>query len=382
MPLEGIALRTHPDRAVIAELLQDLRLPLVAAEQLLDLVGGHELPAAVQEALLGIAENTRHAAQLVADYQDISSLESGAVVVQPRAVAPAAWIARLLAPLFAGAVERQLEVDFAHRSLLPDIVEFDDAIAARAFEAVARTALSRAVPGPLRVRVRYMPAANCGQLEIDVETRGGGFQELDQGYIFVPFCTRDQRRRPVLGLTVARRLCGLLGGELCVESPGPEACSYRLRLAAPMTRGALWIDPAAPGTRVVGCAMPGRALLVGATGPHVRGYGAALRRSGHQVDVAATPGDALSRLAATPDAFDLVMLVEAAAATHDIPGALAAVRAAGHGRLLAVIANGGPWPAADVVAGAAVEVGALLRELDAARLRLRQRDFRNATSAS
>ena len=221
-----------------------MRAPLASIAELVEVAGEHSVAEGVRQSLCRAAEQSRFLLELVTDYQACSQLEADAVVVVPTLVPTVTWIDSQLQGLGQHAEAMGWELVIEHRSFLPDIVEFDWRLAAQALEAVARTALHRAHSGPLTLVIAYdWRVDEGGHLEFEVHAHGGGFAEIDQGYAFVPFGTQDAMQRPVLGLSVAQRLLSILGGSLTIESPRLAACTYRVRLPAPLAAGAMWVDP-------------------------------------------------------------------------------------------------------------------------------------------
>ncbi len=287
VPETGIPLRPYPDRAQLRQFLRELRLPLCAVQTMLELADAPELPGSTQLAIKAAANQTDYVLDLIADYVEIDRLEADAVGVAPERTDLLQWLEACIQSRAYGTEAIGSPLRLQHRSFLPSHVDVDGPLAGRALDAVLRTAAQRAVPGPIQVRVAYAhdrsrPGAT--RLTLEVVTRGGGFNEIERGYVFTPFAVRDGASRPLLGLGIAQRLCTLLGGELRVTSPGLSSCSYQLSLVAPPSPDAHWIDPMAGKRAQLGPVNPGRVLFVGSD-PTVRMLTASsLLRAGHLVD--------------------------------------------------------------------------------------------------
>lgn len=250
VPLEGVVVQEHHDRALLQRFLQELQAPLAVIDSFTDLAGIAAEPAA-GEALAVVSQQVRYLRELIGDYRTYERLEADRVAMAPLPVAAHRWLPQLLQAQADAARAAGAELELRFRSFLPDRVVFDPELAAQAVTAVLRTALDRALPGPATLAIAYdwQPAGGGPpMLHLDLDTRGGGFPELAQGYAFTPFATRDRDERPRLGLSIARRLCQLLGGDLRLDSDGLAACGYRLSFAAPPATGAVWIDPVADRT--------------------------------------------------------------------------------------------------------------------------------------
>lgn len=301
VPLTGITVRPHPDRVMLHRFLQELRLPLATIDSFLDLLLVQELPAPAQQALSSILENTRYLGQLVGDYAHFSRLEGDQVKPCPSRTSPLGWLEAILAPHTASAAELGLELAVVHRSFLPSVADFDAELASEALGAVLRTAMHRALPGEMQVRVSYQSGGGVGseqpaRLHFEVATQGGGFRELDQGYVFEAFHATDAAQRPMLGLSVAQRLALLLGGELTIDSPGARSCSYRLSFLAPPAAGACWIDPMLGPDHSLGLIFPGLVLFAEVGNDNQLLCASPLRRAGYGVEFVASLSALRARL--------------------------------------------------------------------------------------
>lgn len=261
LPAEGITVRPHPDRDTLLQFLQEVQMPLTAIDSFVELIENQALPPAVHEALLAIATNVGELGELVGDYREFAWLEADRVVANPVATATVGWLDGVVAGNAARAVRLGCDLQVVHRSFLPDAAVFDGDLAEQAVATVLRTAMRRALPGPVELQVAYDCASvadGVGRLCLVVKTRGGGFAEIEQGYAFAPFVALDRDRRPLLGLSVARRLSQLLGGDLNIASTGANLCCYAMTLLAPAAPGASWVDPLASGGRRLGRIEPDR----------------------------------------------------------------------------------------------------------------------------
>lgn len=248
------------------QFLDEVRLPLAAVQTMLELADLPELPESVQLALSAAVSHNANLLDLVADYAELNRLEADQVKPAPKQVPLTAWLEGRVLAHQSMAAWLGLELRLQHRSFLPSHVEFDPQLAARALDAVLHVAMHRALPGPLDVRISYRHGralAGPSRLCVDIGTRGGGYTEVERGYVCAPFAVRDGASRPLLGLSIAQRLCMLLDGELRVDSPGLSACNYGIEIAATPTPDARWVDPLAPHRRSLGPVTPGRVLFVG-----------------------------------------------------------------------------------------------------------------------
>lgn len=266
VPLAGVTLRSNPDRGQVRQFLRELRLPLAAQQGLLDLLDEAALPASLQMALQAVVEHNRYLLELVGEYAELGELEVDGVRPVAARVPFASWLGAHLAAWRAAAERVGHELQVVHRSFLPSHVQVDARVLQRAVEATLQVAFARALGGRVELRLAYLHGrarTGPGLLRLEIVTAGGGFSELEQGYVFAPFQVRDAAERPRLGLAIAQRLCQLLGGVLTVDGQGRASGCYRLELPMAAAADAQWFDPVVGAARLLGPVHPGRVLFVG-----------------------------------------------------------------------------------------------------------------------
>lgn len=114
---------------------------------------------------------------------------------------------------------------------IPDRITTDPDRFLQVLLALLTNALKFAGAGTVVLRV----AERDGSLDLDVVDSGHGIPEEHQAYIFNAFWQVEQpaTRRAGgagLGLTVARRLARLLGGDVVIAESSPEGTTFRFRL--------------------------------------------------------------------------------------------------------------------------------------------------------
>lgn len=248
MPLPGVVLRTDPERATVQHFLQAIAVPVAAMQTLLEVATETKDAASSAMALGAMASHRDYLAELAADFTLLGELEQDRVQVVVAEHDVTAFGADLAERLGALAQRHGSELRAEPRSFLPSAVSCDRSLALRALDAVLRVAATRCHPGRIDLGLSFQDGrgAHGPRLCFDLVTNGGGFGDVELGYVFRPFTVQDAAGRPQLGLSIAQRLCELLGGELRVLSPGPATCHYRFAFAAPAAAGARWRDPLAP----------------------------------------------------------------------------------------------------------------------------------------
>lgn len=332
VPLPGVARRSHPDREQVTRFLRELRLPLAASQSLLELVDESSLPAGAQLAMRAVAEHHDYLLQLLSDYAELGQLEQDAVVLAPQRVDFASWLdaSQRAWHLEAERAGQPLRVDC--RSFLPSHVQVDGELLRRCVGRVLKVMLARALRDEVVVRLSYLhgrAVAGPGRLVLEIQAHGGGFAELEQGYVFTPFFVRDGADRPLLGLTLAERQAELLGGQLQVGGGGRVAARCRIDVPAPSTADAQWFDPVVGRSRLLGPVCPGRVLFAGCPDDARTLCQPLLQRSGFTlVDAAAEPERLEALLADASTGWSAVVFAHQAAFAACAP-AVARAREAG-----------------------------------------------------
>lgn len=299
---------------------------------MLDLLEGADLAEPVVVALAALRNQNNYLRRLLADYATCGQLEQDVLEPELRACDTLTWLDEFVAGQQAVAAELGIELVVRFRSFVPDRVVIDPGLTASAFTALLHVAMQRTVPAQLGVSLQYVESAQqheSAQLVMECQTRGGGFDPIELGYVFAPFHVRDVAGRPLLGLSLGQRFAELLGGRVWVESVGTGACSYRMSLAAEPGEQAVWLDPVSRNGDF-GPVRPGRILFVGRCDRTVARCSKTLLRSGYRVERAAREEVVWQRLQQQPERWRAVV-VDATCTGDRLLGFVDAMRQSGFG---------------------------------------------------
>ena len=219
----------------LAVMSHELRTPLNAIVGYADLLlmGVPEPPPpAAREHILRIIASARHLRELIEDILSYSRIEAGR---QQVTLAPTdlrrtlARVARTAEPL---AAEKELRFHFEPPDQ-PLLVETDEAKVRQLLLYLLANAVKFTDRGEIRLSARM----GADQVVIEVRDTGIGIAPEDLDRIFEPFWQVEQvitRRAPGtgLGLTLARRLARLLGGDITVASEPGRGSTFTVRLPA------------------------------------------------------------------------------------------------------------------------------------------------------
>ncbi|HVJ75831.1 MAG TPA: ATP-binding protein [Casimicrobiaceae bacterium] len=210
----------------LAAASHDLRQPLHA----LGLFAA-QLPAHVRDAEgTGLADRIRGSVEslesLLSALLDISKLDAGAVEAHPQPVALDALFARLASDFAPIALERGLKL-----ALVPTrhVVRSDPVLLERILRNLVDNALKHTTSGGVVVGARPRGAA----IVIEVHDSGAGIPASERERVFEEFYQianpeRDRSRGLGLGLAIVRRLAGLLGHRIEVDSEPGRGSTFRV----------------------------------------------------------------------------------------------------------------------------------------------------------
>lgn len=221
----------------LSHVSHEIRTPLTAILGFTDLLLDDErvraLPAELLDGLRAIRQNGGHLLGLINDILDLTRVEAGRLRIDPGPQSPrliAEDVAAGLRPRAeAGGLTLSLEVD-------PDVPAMIRTDALR-IRQILFNLLSNAVKftpsGGVRLRLRPGPAVDVGpSLIFEVIDTGVGMSGADLGRLFEPFYTAGapltREAGAGLGLAISRRLAGLLGGRIDVESRPGEGSHFTL----------------------------------------------------------------------------------------------------------------------------------------------------------
>jgi signal transduction histidine kinase len=234
-----LAIAKGRSERLIAALAHDIRTPLNAMALTLTLMEmklGDRLDAEDREDMASMRAGITAVLDLHRGILDQSKLASGQVVPEPTAFALDVALANFvqvvqsLASYKGIAVVRDLTTGATVRT--------DKAMLQQVIGNLLSNAIRYTARGSITVRSRLGPEG----ARVEVEDTGIGMSPEDQARIFEEFFQVDETRRAIgegygLGLTVARRMAILMGGELCVVSELGKGSTFSLTLPSSLVAG-------------------------------------------------------------------------------------------------------------------------------------------------
>ncbi len=298
----------------ISAISHELRTPLNSILGYAQLMGEDaSVPPHRQQAVSVIKRGGEHLLSLIEGTLDIARIESGKLTLATKAM-PFADLLHEMAEMFEPqARAKGLAFHFDPQGVLPEQVRADEKRLRQILINLLGNAIKFTASGRVRLRARYA----LQMAFIEIEDTGPGMQADELAQIFEPFA-RGTQAAPTspgagLGLTIAKMLTDLMGGEMTVASTPGSGSVFRVKLFLPEVHGAdlQAVRPKAARSRRAYLGPRRKLLVVDNEEPDRELLVQLLQPLGFEVRTAASGHDALDLLAAgyQPDVvlMDLAM---------------------------------------------------------------------------
>ncbi len=220
--------------AFIAQATHELRTPLTTirlyAEEAIE--SGSEDEELREKALNVINSETRRLERIVGDMLCVAEIEAGSLTIRRDTVRTKQLFSELEEDYLAQAKDKSIEMVFDMPPKFPTIKADRDRLGQALHNLVGNAVKYTPSGGRVEVRVRF---ADNDALKFEVIDNGIGIDESQQERIFDRFCRADDRRIAKvtgsgLGLSLARQIARLHGGEVMVESEMDKGSIFTLTI--------------------------------------------------------------------------------------------------------------------------------------------------------
>jgi PAS domain S-box-containing protein len=216
----------------LAHMSHEFRTPLAGiigmAEMLMPRLTGTEFGRPLEL----LRDSARSLLGIVGNVLDLSQIESGTVGLNPRVFELHRFLESCIDPFRLQAERQGLSLTYSVEESLPDRFSGDADKLCQVLRNFISNAIKYTERGSVQVRVSGGRRTAEGlELRFSIQDTGIGIAEEKQDYIFGEF-TRilppkgEVREGTGLGLAIAKRLIGLLGGTLCLESEPGEGSTF------------------------------------------------------------------------------------------------------------------------------------------------------------
>jgi signal transduction histidine kinase/purine-cytosine permease-like protein/FixJ family two-component response regulator len=248
----------------ISAISHELRTPLNSILGYAQLMGEDpSVPPHRKQAVHVIRRGGEHLLSLIEGTLDIARIESGKLTLDLRPMRLADGIHEMAGMFEPQAAAKGLKFEFQVDGSLPEYVRADEKRVRQILINLLGNAIKFTARGRVSLRVRHARE----MAHVEIEDTGPGMTADELARIFEPFArgTSSQQAAPGagLGLTIAKMLTDLMGGELTATSTPGQGSVFRVRLFLPELRsGTAGVRPAPAGQPRRGYAGERRRILV------------------------------------------------------------------------------------------------------------------------
>ncbi|TFZ01683.1 response regulator [Ramlibacter rhizophilus] len=244
----------------ISAVSHELRTPLNSILGYAQLMGEDaQIPAHRKQAVNVIRRGGEHLLSLIEGTLDIARIEAGKLRLEVAPMRFADCVHEVAGLFELQAAGKGLAFRFVAEGELPEVVRADEKRLRQILINLLGNAIKFTAEGGVTFRVRH----SREMAQIEIEDSGPGMTAAELAEVFEPFA-RGASAAPSsgagLGLTIAKMLTGLMGGELTARSTPGQGSVFRVRLFLPAVHGVA-LPAAVPETRR-GYEGPCRRILV------------------------------------------------------------------------------------------------------------------------
>ncbi len=272
--LENADAASRAKTEFLARVSHELRTPLNTILGMCEVLAEARLDPAHRRCVETIGQAGEALLRLIDDVLDIARLDSGRLPLRNMSFSPEAALRETAAAITPMAQKKGLRVHVRVQPGLPEAMLGDPSALRRVLGNLADNAVKFTDRGEVELIVEPAPSgSNANRLLFRVRDTGAGIDPRDHQAVFGPFAKTPRQDRPRpgagLGLAVAARLAGLLGGEILLESrPGLGSLfTLALPLEAPEKTDPPGLDPPADQPRSGDGAATGPARPPGVPSP-------------------------------------------------------------------------------------------------------------------
>ena len=228
----------------ISTISHELRTPLNSILGYAQLMAADAaLPPQRRQAVQVIKRGGEHLMQLIDGTLDIARIEAGRLSLEPGPVRFDELLRELADMFEPQAAAKGLRFRFEPQGALPGWVRADEQRLRQILINLLGNAIKFTAAGEVTLRVRH----GREMATLEIADTGPGMDAAELARIFEPFArgTRGTGGAPGagLGLTIAKMLTELMGGEMSATSTPGQGSTFRVRLFLPELHGRIWDTP-------------------------------------------------------------------------------------------------------------------------------------------
>jgi signal transduction histidine kinase/CHASE1-domain containing sensor protein/ActR/RegA family two-component response regulator len=225
----------------LANMSHEIRTPMTAILGFTDLLAEDgdiaQAPERRRDAIHTIRRNGQHLLTLINDILDVSKIEAGKMTVEHIPTEIHKIVEDVLSLMRVRTQAKGIGLSVVYGTEIPRSFRSDPVRIKQILVNLIGNAIKFTERGNVTIRVSFDPVGpHGGTLVLAVQDTGVGMTEAQLARIFRPFSQADETMTRTfggtgLGLTIARRLAQLLGGEISVQSTHGKGSTFTVTLA-------------------------------------------------------------------------------------------------------------------------------------------------------
>jgi CheY-like chemotaxis protein len=221
----------------VANMSHEIRTPLTAVLGYADILVEENWGRKSQEYAEIIKRNGEHLLAIINDILDLSKIEAGRLEMARATCSPHEIVSEAMSLLRVRAASKGLSLETVYYGRVPETIRTDATRVRQILLNLMGNAIKFTERGGVRVTVRLAGEGSDATLQIEVADSGIGMTPAQMRRLFRPFQQVDaaitqEYGGTGLGLAMSKRLAGLLGGDISVESEAGRGSAFRLTLPA------------------------------------------------------------------------------------------------------------------------------------------------------
>ena len=208
----------------LANMSHEIRTPLNGVLGMGQVLARSDLPAQSTEVVHDLINSGEMLMGIINDLLDFSKIDAGNMTLENRQFAPRDTITKTVALIQKSAAEKSLSLVIDVSPEIPEILSGDELRIRQILLNLLSNAIKFTAHGSVTVKASWSPdSSENGQLNFEIIDSGIGMSAEQLGRLFTPFSQADETitRRfggTGLGLTIAKRLAELMGGDIKVHT--------------------------------------------------------------------------------------------------------------------------------------------------------------------